>query len=83
MKYLDERGEDNFRPLDNSIRTSLRYQIEAEKQLEAYTNAYNKKFRSRAENDAIFRFIGSLIRGIYYLISGIVYLIIKRFNKRA
>lgn len=79
MKYLDEKGEDNFRPLDNSVRTSLRYQIEAEKQLEAYSNAYNKRFGRRSEDAAIFNFLGSFIRGIYYFISGILHLI---FNRR-
>ncbi len=78
MKSQNDKGAENFRPLDNSVKTSLRYQIEAEKQLEAYSSAYSKRFRGRSEDAAIFNFLGSLIRGVYYLLSGIFYLLFKR-----
>lgn len=78
MKSQYDKGVENFRPRDNSVSTSLRYQIEAEKQLEAYSNAYNKRFGRRSEDAAIFNFLGSLIKGVYYLLSGIFYLLFKR-----
>lgn len=78
MESQYDSGNENFRPRDNSTTTSLRYQIEAEKQLEAYSNAYSKRFGRRNEDAAIFNFLGAIIKGAYYLLSGIFYLLFKR-----
>ncbi len=77
MSYLVEKGAENFKPTDNSVRSSLRYQIKAEKHLEAYSNVYNRRTRRASEDAAILSFIGSLFRGIFYLLSGIFYLLFK------
>lgn len=80
MKYQDEKGAENFRSTDNSVRTNLRYQIEAEKQLEGFTYAYNKRARRISEDASFFNFVGSLIRGVFYLLTAIIYLIFKKSN---
>lgn len=81
MENQYDKGVENFRPRDNSIKTSLRYHIEAEKQLEAYSIAYTKRFRRRSEDAAIFNLIGSLLKGTYYLFVGIIYLLFKKKKK--
>ncbi|HLV41198.1 MAG TPA: hypothetical protein VKY37_02875 [Brumimicrobium sp.] len=81
MENLYDKGSENFRPLDNSVRTSLRYQIEAEKQLEAYSNAYNRKVKPSKGYSNTYNLFSSLILGIYYLINGIVSLIIRKIKK--
>jgi hypothetical protein len=78
MSYKDEKGAENFKPTDNSVRSSLRYQIEAEKHLEAYSNVYNRRTRRASEDAAIFNFVGSLFKGVYYLLSAIIYLLFKK-----
>lgn len=78
MRYQVEKGADNFRSTDNSVRTNLRYQIEADKQLESFTYAYNRKNRRISEDSAILSFIGSLFKGVFYLLSAIIYLLFKK-----
>lgn len=80
MNFQDDKGADNFRSTDNSVRTNLRYQIEAEKQLESFNYAYNRRARRISEDAAILSFVGSLFRGVYYLLSAIIYLIFKKRN---
>jgi hypothetical protein len=77
MNYNNGERTDNFRPLDNSVRTSLRYQIEAEKQLEAYSNAFNRSYRSN-EGDSVISLLSSIIKGVFYLVSGIIHLLFKK-----
>jgi hypothetical protein len=80
MSYQEEKGAENFRSTDNSVRTNLRYQIEAEKQFEGFNYAYNRRARRISEDAAIFNFVGSLFKGIFYLLSAIIYLIFKKRN---
>lgn len=82
MKYQDEKGAENFRSTDNSVRTNLRYQIEAEKQLEGFTYAYNRRARRISEDAAFLNFVGSLLRGVYYLLFVIFCLEFKKKNDK-